>query len=306
MPARHLAEGQTCSVHIASVGSLTADGVTSRVVLTTSEILLEAPNWSLDGAELILNGDGLLWRLPVANGVLTRIEIDVPELNNDHVLDPDGEHVFVSANDAHIYRANLRGGPARRITEDDGGLLHFLHGVSPDGATLTFAGIERDGEKWGAANIYTVSAGGGPARQITPGQDRKDGPEFSPDGAWIYFNTEQFSDRPGHAQVARMRPDGSGVEQLTFDERVNWFPHLAATGDRAMYISFPPGTLGHPTDVEDVRVMIVDNDWTSATAAAELFGGQGTANVHNWSPDGTRFAYVSYSRPSAAPEIVHI
>ena len=306
MLARRLADGQTCSVHIA-----TADGGDTATVLTTSDLLLEAPNWSLDGSELILNGDGVLWRFTLATGELTRIDIDVPELNNDHVLDPDGVHVYVSANDGHIYRAELTGGPAHRITEDDGGLLHFLHGVSPDGVTLAFAGIERDGERWGAANIYTVPTAGGPALGITAGQDPKDGPEFSPDGAWIYFNTEQFSDRAGHAQVARMRPDGSAVEQLTFDARVNWFPHLASAGDRAagnqaMYVSFPPGTLGHPADVDDVRVMVVEDDWTTPRLVAELSGGQGTANVHNWSPDGTRFALVSYSRPSASADTVHI
>ena len=41
----------------------------------------------------------------------------------------------------------------------------------------------------------------------------------------------------------------------------------------------------------------------SGPAAAEirelvpLFGGQGTINVPSWSPDGKRFAYVSYDRP---------
>ena len=29
-------------------------------------------------------------------------------------------------------------------------------------------------------------------------------------------------------------------------------------------------------------------------ALAEVFGGQGTMNVPSWSPDGTRFAFVSY------------
>jgi hypothetical protein len=27
-----------------------------------------------------------------------------------------------------------------------------------------------------------------------------------------------------------------------------------------------------------------------------LFGGQGTINVNSWSPDSTRFAFVSYDR----------
>ena len=108
-----------------------------------------------------------------------------------------------------------------------------------------------------------------------------------------------------------MRPDGSGVEQLTFDARVNWFPHLAASASRLWVrrrctSASRRARSGHPADVDGVRVMIVEDDWTSPRVAAELSGGQGTANVHNWSPDGSRFAYVSYSRPSADPEVVPI
>jgi len=33
-----------------------------------------------------------------------------------------------------------------------------------------------------------------------------------------------FSNTSGHAQIARMRSDGSDPQQLSFDERVNWFP----------------------------------------------------------------------------------
>lgn len=121
-----------------------------------------------------------------------------------------------------------------------------------------------------------------------------DGAEFSPDGEWIYFNTERFSTDPGHAQIARVRPDGSGLEQLTFDERVNWFPHLSPDGDSAYYISFPPGTLGHPADLPvEIRFVRTD-DWAAATTVAALFGGQGTINVNGWEPNGRRFAYVDY------------
>ena len=32
-------------------------------VFRTDEMIIEAPNWTLDGRWLILNGDGKLWRL---------------------------------------------------------------------------------------------------------------------------------------------------------------------------------------------------------------------------------------------------
>ena len=40
-------------------------------------------------------------------------------------------------------------------------------------------------------------------------------------------------DAEGHAQIARLRPDGTQLQQLTFDERVNWFPHISPDEHRS-------------------------------------------------------------------------
>ena len=90
-----------------------------------------------------------------------------------------------------------------------------------------------------------------------------------------------------------MRPDGSGVEQLTYDERVNWFPHLSPDGRRMAYVSFPPGTLGHPAD-RDVILRLCAPDGTGIRDLVRLHGGQGTMNVNSWAPDSRRLAYVDY------------
>ncbi|NBZ90002.1 TolB family protein [Stagnihabitans tardus] len=284
VPPRALAKGQSAQVW-------THDTVTgqTRLVFQTSDLLVEAPNWV--GEALILNGGGRLWRLPLASPGLEPIEIPgLPPLNNDHVPDPDGAHIFLSTNDDwQIYHAPLAGGAATRVTRDDD-LLHFLHGVSPDGGQLAFVGVKVDEAfRFLSAEICTIRADGSDFRQLT---DRAvaDGPEYSPDGAWLYYNTEQFS---GHAQIARMRPDGSGAERLSFAGTVDWFPHLSPDGARAVYLSYPPGTRGHPADLW-VELKLVETDWTQARTVARLFGGQGTINVNSWSPDGRSFAFVSY------------
>ena len=117
----------------------------------------------------------------------------VPELNNDHVLAPDHATIYLSANDWHIYAAPLEGGAARRITADDG-RMHFLHGVSPDGATLAYVALEPDGDDWwAAAHVRTIGVDGTGDDGLTAGIGVDDGPEYSPDGEWVYFNTERFS-----------------------------------------------------------------------------------------------------------------
>jgi Tol biopolymer transport system component len=269
----------------------------SVVVHTSRERLYEAPNWSGNG-DLVLNADGCLWTVPTTGGTPRSVELTgLPALNNDHVLDPDGRHVFVSAEDGHIHRAPLAGGAARRVTADDG-VLHFLHGISPDGKTLAYAGLIPDTEDtWCSGTVWTAPVDGhAPARQLTSaGPD--DGPEFSPDGQWLYYNTESFS--PGQAQIARLHVGSGQVEQLTFDGRVNWFPHLAPVGQLAYYVSFPAGTQGHPADLP-VEVRVVDrSDWTTDLQTIRLPGGQGTANVNGWEPTGTRFAYVDYPMDEA-------
>jgi Tol biopolymer transport system component len=134
----------------------------------------------------------------------------------------------------------------------------------------------------------------GSVTAVDTGAGHLDGPEWSPDGAWIYYNTETFTERAGHAQLARIPDAGGRAERLITSETVDWFPHLSPDGRHAAYISFPPGTLGHPGDL-DVEVLVVaTGDWSVALQRYPLFGGQGTLNVNSWSPDSARFAFVAY------------
>jgi Tol biopolymer transport system component len=284
---RTLQPGQRCEVWIASVTGH------SQLVHTTDDVLLEAPNWTLDGSALILNGDGKLWSLDVGTCAVAQVPLTgVPDLNNDHVLAPDGEQIFLSANDGHIYRAELNGGAAERITNDDGS-FHFLHGVSPDGQELAYVGIEA-GDFTQPGKLMTMASDGGATAAADVGAGHCDGPEYSPDGKWLYLNTESFTSTPGHAQLARIKVNGGGFEQLLESETVDWFPHLSPDGRLASYIRFPGGTVGHPADLPVDVVLVSTGDWTTPLHTWSLFGGQGTLNVNSWSPDSTRFAYVAY------------
>jgi TolB protein len=296
---RQLLPGQRCVVNIGYT-----DGRPAEEIYTTTDILLEAPNWHPVTGDLLLNGDGLLWTLPATGGQLTKLEIaGLPPVNNDHVLSPDPNYVYASANDFHIYEAKLDGSqPARKITEDDTEhakyFMHFLHGVSPDNQTLAFVALG-----WNEPpsfttpldinEVFTVPTAGGPAAQITETIGGVDGPEYTPDGEWIYLNSEHFSGQRGNAQICRMPAAGGPLEQLTFDANVNWFPHFAADGKHAVYLAFPPGTKGHPANLP-VAIKVVADDWQKPIAEYSFFGGQGTVNVNSWAPDGTRFAFVSY------------
>jgi TolB protein len=286
---RKLQSGQRAEVWIADAGS-----GSTKLVYSTDSLLLEAPNWAPDGHGLLLNGDGLLWRLDLEPQIeLQQVFVDdLPPINNDHVLDASRGLIYLSANDGHIYVAPIEGGTAKRITEDSS-RHHFLHGVSSDGATLAFVELPRSDPST-PGRLALISSAGGETRYPEAGSSHLDGPEYSPDGAWFYFNTEEFTNRPGHAQLARMPAEGGRMERLVESESVDWFPHLSPDGELASYISFPPGTLGHPPDLDVEVRMVRTRDWRDVVWRFPLFGGQGTLNVNSWSPDSQRFAYVAY------------
>jgi len=263
------------------------DGAEPRLVYETAD-RIEAPNWSADGKWLVYNGSGLLFRIPAAGGAPEPVDLaGFTGVNNDHVLSPDGRTVYFSAK-GHIYAVPLTGGTPRRISNEhpaDAKLVYWLHGVSPDGKTLTFCG-DRSGNK----DIWTIPAAGGEDRRLTDWRSADDGPDYSPDGKWIYFNSE----RSGSNQVWRLPASGGEAEQLTKDDRCNWFPHPSPDGKWVVYLSYPPGTQGHPAN-QRVILRRMTPDGKDVKDLHRLFGGQGTINVPSWSPDSRRFAFVEYT-----------
>ncbi len=263
---------------------------TRRVVWQT-ERLVEAPNWSPDGSFLVINGDGLLYRLPldggaepalIATGFATRC-------NNDHGISPDGRWLVVSDKAEHgkscLYILPIEGGEPRQVTTN---MPSYWHGWSPDGQRLAYCGIRDD-----VFDIYTISVDGGDETRLTFGEGRNDGPDYSPDGQWIYFN----SSRSGRMQIWRVPAEGGTAERVTDSEFGDWFPHPSPKGDRVLLLSYEPDVFDHPRDL-DVRLRLVDPDGGRPETLFALFGGQGTINVPCWSPAGDAFAYVRYF-PSA-------
>jgi Tol biopolymer transport system component len=285
-----LRDGQTCRLHVFDVAARS-----DTVIAEFNDRRFEAPNWGADGDMLYLNGQGGLWAVSLDSPLEPRrVEYEgLPAINNDHVLDPGGKAIFMSAMDGHIYQGALNGSSIRKVTDEDD-IWHFLHGVSPDGSTLGFVRIDGLGNP---GRLALIAADGGPVTVVDTGDGHVDGPEWSPDGAWIYFNTERWASESGHAQLARVptgNPSPDRVERLLATNTVDWFPHLAPNGLLTVYLRYPAGTEGHPGDL-DVELVVVDTtDWSTPLAQVPVFGGQGTINVNSWSPDSTRFAFVSY------------
>jgi len=292
--ARRLRPGQQAELHVLDV-----ETGASQLLLSSTGVLFEAPNWHPDGRWIVMNGDGVLHRVAADNpSGLDEIRASgLPELNNDHLISPDGRWFYVSANDWHLYRLPWEGGDAERVTTPKAPervFRHFLHGVSPDGNTLAYVGTEvLDGDEWGRRALWLLDLDSGDERLLGNGYSVADGPDFAPDGHSVYFNSEVASTVEGHAQLFRHDLRDGSVEQLTSDERVNWFPHPSPGGRRLVYLSYPPGTVGHPPDLP-VELRLIDLPGGVPRPLVALPGGQGTINVPSWAPDGRRLAYVAY------------
>ena len=260
---------------------------TDRSTVAVLDRWVEAPNWTADD-KLIVNGEGLLYSVPVAGGDLTPIDTgSATACNNDHGISPDGTRIVISDQSAAdglsvISTLPIGGGQPVRVTAS---APSYWHGWSPDGSTLAFC-AERDG----AFGIFTVPVDGGEERRLTTAVHLDDGPDYSPDGEWIYFN----SDRTGLMQIHRVRPDGTDLERVVESGTGDWFPHVSPDGRWMVHLAYAPVVEGHPRD-QEVALVLTDRSDGSSQVIAELFGGQGTINVPSWSPDSTRFAFVSYA-----------
>ncbi|MEP3431416.1 MAG: hypothetical protein ABJN98_22225 [Roseibium sp.] len=247
---------------------------------------IEAPNWSRDGAALIVNGGGHLYRLDLADPSLVQIDTGFADvINNDHGISPDGLTLVISdssiTDESCIYTLPMGGGTPMRVTDN---IPSYWHGWSPDAKELAFAAKRSE-----TFQIFTIPVGGGEEFQVTQDFDHCDGPDYSVDGNWIWFNGE----RAGSVQLWRIHPDGSGLEQMTCDERVNWFPHPSPDGQQVSYLAYEGGTQGHPGG-KTVELRLMPAEGGAPRVLRSLFGGQGTINVPSWAPDSKQFAYVRY------------
>jgi TolB protein len=276
----------------------------STQVIYAEDKLWEAPNWTPDGKYLLANSGGVIYRIPATSGAGNKPEKlaldNAYECNNDHGISPDGKLLAFSATHApsdssQVFVASLDGSAPRLITQN---APSYFHGWSRDGKWLAFVGKRNN-----SFNIYRIAVTGGEEQSLTshPGYD--DGPDFSPDGHWIYIN----SNRSGGWDIWRFPADGAGpddsnAERVTSDSLEDWFPHPSPDGKYLAFLSFPNGTPGH--DVKTTvqlrmmpmprgdRAVVAGDD--SIQVLAKFFGGQGTINVNSWSPDSKKFAFVSY------------
>lgn len=281
--------------------------------------VIEAPNWLKKSDTILFNSEGHMYRYDLPTGAELLLDTGIcDQCNNDHVVSPDEKYIAVSHNDeaggyaSRIYLVPITVEALPQPKHTEGGATFsfpisgspepcrtrlvtpqspsYLHGWSPDGKELAYCAFrEIDGRQ--EVDVYTIPVEGGTERRLTGG-GFNDGPEYSPDGKHIWYN----STRSGLMQIWRMDRDGKNQTQITKNERNNWFGHLSPDGTKVVYLSYGPEQLEAHEHLPNmpVELWLMDADGKNQRKILSLFGGQGSINVNSWAGDGRRFAFVSY------------
>jgi catechol 2,3-dioxygenase-like lactoylglutathione lyase family enzyme len=259
------------------------------MMIRTQPGYLRSPGWSPDGKSVYVQEDAHIVRIPY----LTSGEAGAPqEIGVGKLVDcsgnfgpsPNGEWLAVScaetkggSHEVYVLPAP-GGGTPRKVTS--GAASSFFHAWAPDSKTISFTRGSA-----GRADIFTVPVTGGTETRLTS-DTVNDGPDYSPDGKLIYFD----SSRSGTTQIWRMKPDGSAPEQITDDDHLNSSPHVSPDGKTIAFLSQPPVS---DQSAGDIALKTFTPGDGLIHTVVDLQGNRDSMAMNSW-VDAKHVTFVSY------------
>ncbi|MCC5822546.1 MAG: hypothetical protein LAT64_03095 [Phycisphaerales bacterium] len=140
--------------------------------------------------------------------------------------------------------------------------------ISPDGRQVVFS--------W-RGDLWRVPIGGGEAFRLTAHPATESASAWSPDGQWIAFE----STRSGRRSIHLMRPDGTDVRQVTFEDGALSLSGFSADGSRILVSGAIEGDV-----YRSARPYWVPVEGGPLTRLHDAFGQAATM-----SPDGSSYAF---------------
>jgi eukaryotic-like serine/threonine-protein kinase len=256
-----------------------------EVVLLTDDAALDwNPVWSRDGRTVYFGSDrgGTtgLWRIAIdpKNGKPrgTPQSVPLPSRFAGHFsFSADGsQFTYTSLDERDVVerigvdlgKGIFTGAPSRVL---DGTLIVYSFDISPDGEWLIMS------NRGPQENLYLVRTDGSEIRQITNDAFKDRGPSWSPDGREIYF----YTTRAGRFEVWKIRPDGSGAQQITRTSKTSpWYPRVSPDQTKLVFYNEQGSSL------VDLTKESAEPEPLPPLSPTTRFAGA------SWSPDGHRIA----------------
>jgi serine/threonine protein kinase len=266
------------------IWTVASDGNSEPVPVTDDGFIDWNPIWSPDGQYLYFlsnrGGEMNLWRVPIdeSTGQL-RSEPEpatLPSNNCQHVSFARNGNSLVygqSTRSENVWQIGFdpsRGAVTGTATFLTQGLKRYTwFSLAPDEQSFVYLARGEPQQ-----DLFTADRAGTPLQRLTDDVAQDIVPRWSPDGQWIAF----LSDRSGKYEIWKVRPDGSGVTQMTHEpDRDVIAPVWSPDSSKLLY------------QLRNVNSYVIDANRSGAEQTPQALAGdppQGFIPM-DWSPDGT-------------------
>src|SRR2546426_1026328 len=249
------------------------DGRWIALVSGNDQFAVGAPQFANKGPSAIV-------LVPAVGGAPVPVT-DNAALNVSPAWTPDGRRIlFVSdrdgARDVYGVRVASSGTPAGKPSRLTTGLNAHSISLSADGTRLAYSVYTSHANVWAIPIPTNGSVSVDRAIQVTTGNQTVEEMALSPDGRWLYFD----SDRAGTAHIYRMPVGGGEPEQLTTNPADDFSPNVSPDGRWVAFHSLRYGT-------RDIFVMPA-----AGGDAQRVTDDPGEERSPSWSPNGQSLSYT--------------
>jgi Tol biopolymer transport system component len=276
-----------------------------RLTETPAPISENSPAWSPDGREIAFARVGYAGK-PIPNpgvyivSVLGGPERKVSPSGRNPKWTPGGHELLIrdhldSSRPAGIFLVDLQSLRRRQVTQPSSGYGDWKFDLSPDGTTIAFIRYERAG----VADIHTVPMAGGEPRRLTDWSASISGLTWTPDGREIIFDVAGQSLR---RIAARTTSPGKGTLVSSLASLVT-SAALASQPSISRPAPGRPWRLAFQVEVVTVGLRMIDLEAPLSAGVLQVTRFLEARRVDipgPWSPDGEKYAFVSYSARNPA------
>jgi len=266
------------------IWTVAADGRSEPVAVTDDGFIDWNPIWSPDGDYVYFlsnrGGEMNLWRVAIDEntGSLRAAPepATLPANNCQHVSFARNANVLVygqSNRSENVWQIGFDPvigetvGTASFLTQ---GLKRYaFFSLAPDEQSFVYLGRSEPQQ-----DIFTADRSGTPLHRLTDDVAQDIVPRWSPNGEWIAF----LSDRSGKYEIWKVRPDGSGLTQMTHEpDREVIAPVWSPDGGKLLY------------QIRNVNSYIIDAQRPGTEQTPQPLRGQAPAGFipWEWSRDNT-------------------